>query len=200
MDGPSLPRSMRWRLQLGVFKLPPLFIPGNEVVEGEEELLKWSFSDLWQCNSDICQELRWEYTRLKQEWMVFRSEQQSQSLSLTENNKEQQSSNLSSSTGSLSLLDPLSAFAKEKTAEKKRLEELELKYKREKALRKRGMYNEDDDDNDNENEYSSFAVCKISKKNVEIFGIFLTYFFIFLFKVKFKSNRKGFKSITTGSS
>jgi len=153
MDGPSLPRSMRWRLQLGVFKLPPSSLSSSSDQQ-EVQVDKWSFSDLWQCNSDICQELRWEYTRLQQEWMVFRSEQQT-----TQQTKQTKKPIVVSLSKSSPSLDPLSAFAKENTAQEKRLEELELKYKREKALRKRGLYNEDNDggDDDEDHEYSSFA-------------------------------------------
>jgi len=156
MDGPSLPRSIRWRLQLGVFSLPKQQQQQQQDGCGDNNNnKKYTWSQLWSQNSQTCQELRVDYTRLQQEWLEFYEKQQQKKdddddEDVNNNNNKNNNNNnnddddyvqLSSSSSAVDI-DPLTAMLEIKTAQEERKEQLELKFKKEKALRKRGIYND----------------------------------------------------------
>ena len=153
MDGPSLPRSIRWRLQLGVWMLPN-DRHGEEVHDDET---RWTMVDILERNKDLIEVQRGNYDLLfemLQEIMEQNDEEEQLSDSESEKHLVGLNGELpgsspepSGSTSSVeipestltSTLDPLSIFVKEKDAQEQRLHDLDLKYRKRRARRNRGL-------------------------------------------------------------
>ena len=146
MNGPALPRSIRWRLQLGLWKL-------MHKDEGEQE---WSLQELNDFNKDLVKEQRDEYCRLVQR---LREEEQKQ-IELEKQEKEKRAKEdplAMMSAGENADVDPLTAMMLQQEAQEKRLQKLELKYRIERARRKHGLQTSEQSDGDRYDSYSVSA-------------------------------------------
>lgn len=164
MDGPSLPRSIRWRLQLGVWKLPdssrvvpqtadyypdtdtppptpsPLYVL-EEIVESNHDLIeaqRRSYDVLVQELQQLVQE-----HAAHQEAILATAEETSSIETLEVAFPTTQSDDDDEETDDMVMVDPLTAMALERDANEQRLQHLDLKYRKERARRKRGMQTED---------------------------------------------------------
>ena len=127
MDGPSLPRSVRWRLQLGVWKLP-------HKDEGE---LQWTLEEILERNHDLIEIQRGNYNLLVE--MLHELMEQEEQEQVQEQQQEE----------SITLdVDPLTALVQERDAQAQRLHDLDLKYRKQRARRKRGVAECDSDRGD----------------------------------------------------
>lgn len=146
MDGPSLPRSIRWRLQLGLLALP------NSNGDEKEQDNVYSFKELYECNASLLQDQRRRYQDLVEQHAetlhaFLHAEQQDDN---TNANKQasQESTPANETTTAAVSLDPLTAMLREQEAQEKRRQELELKYRKERARRNRGISNDGQVSND----------------------------------------------------
>jgi hypothetical protein len=124
MDGPSLPRSIRWRLQLGLLALP------------SSEKDAWSTEELYAHNASLLRDQRTRYQQLVEKYEVHHE-------STTEEEEDKPEAALaerSDEAATAAALDPLTAIVREQEAQAKRRRELELKYRKERARRNRGIY------------------------------------------------------------
>ena len=124
--GPLLPRSIRWRLQLGLLALPP---PSENDGCSTEELYTY--------NSSLLHDQRTRYQDLVEKYEVH--------VVSTESDTQQEAAappeaEIPDETTALAALDPLTAIVREQEAQAKRRQELELKYRKERARRNRGLY------------------------------------------------------------
>lgn len=132
MDGPSLPRSIRWRLQLGLLRLP----------DAEDPV---SLDDLYEFNASLLQEQRARYDNLVEKHeaglvgnVVVPEEETENTIDAP--TEEPPAAGM--------MLDPLTAMVQEQEAKEKRRQELDLKYRKERARRKRGIYEGEADGHD----------------------------------------------------
>lgn len=138
LQGPALPRSVRWRMQLGLLKYP-------------ESEIGWTTEDLHAYNEQVLKQQRAAYRDLCDHYeldlvedengFVKQADQQEEVLSEDEED-----------------VDPLTMMVMDIEKKEKRRQELELKYRKEKALRKRGVAVDkvinDDSDGDRFDTYS----------------------------------------------
>jgi hypothetical protein len=125
MDGPSLPRSIRWRLQLGLLALP------------SSEKDAWSTEELYTYNASLLHDQRTRYQELVEKYEVH---QESTTEEEEEDKPEAALAERSDEATTAAALDPLTAIVREQEAQAKRRRELELKYRKERARRNRGIY------------------------------------------------------------
>ena len=148
MDGPSLPRSIRWRLQLGLLQLPE---------SADTDSL--SLQELYEWNATQLQEQRERYRDLVEKHeanhIVFPLQQE-------QHEEEAEQAPVSPAVDNNAMLDPLTAMVREQEAQEKRRQELDLKYRKERARRKRGIYEgETDVHGDSGDRGDTYSVCEI---------------------------------------
>lgn len=153
MDGPSLPRSVRWRLQLGLLALP-------STTEEEQEL---SLKDLYDYNASLLQDQRNRFNDLREEHAealeAFVAEEQQH------DDNDETSATASPPPTTTASLDPLTAMLQEKEAQEERRRELELKYRKERARRNRGISNDSPTNSSNTDAVcmrSNFCLCEVA--------------------------------------
>lgn len=130
VDGSLLPRSIRWRIQLGLLQVP-------EDLDGADPALLNSLTEL---NRTRVEEQRAHYDALlEKHFASIRPIEEEEEESLPEAQEEP-------TVEEEDLLDPLTAMVMEQEAREKRRKELDLKYRKERARRNRGMSVEAEDD------------------------------------------------------
>lgn len=144
MDGPSLPRSIRWRLQLGLLALPNS--KDDEEEDGSEEPTMLTEQDLYEYNASLMHDQRQRYLDLREQHRealeAFRNESHHRDESNDETSNDVPAQDTASTSTDATLLDPLTAMVREQEAQEKRRQELELKYRKERARRNRGISDE----------------------------------------------------------
>lgn len=150
MDGPLLPRSIRWRLQLGLWILPDR--------ENDQEQL-WTLQEILDHNREIIEQQRQGYSQLllqfEEEDGVNQGELNVQHApdEKTGSVKEEANDQVDDISSNPEV-DPLTALLREREAQEERLHDLDLKYRKDKARRKRGVYQELADTTDRGDTYS----------------------------------------------
>jgi len=102
----------------------------------EDELC--SLEDLYECNASLLQDQRTRYRAL-----VEKHEAALQAFMAEGANEEEEATEEeapATETNDTAALDPLTAMVREQEAQEKRRQELELKYRKERARRNRGIY------------------------------------------------------------
>ena len=121
-DLSGLPRSVRWRIQLGLFVDPSTQDPTATTTL--ESCLQWNSETIAQQNSRF-QELMTKYIEEEEEVT-----------------KQEEAATTEASPPAPVMLDPLTAMVREQEEKESRKAELYLKYRKEKARRKRGLAND----------------------------------------------------------
>ena len=137
MDGPALPRSIRWRLQIGVWSLPDTDAPDSEgsPIGGDRT---WTLHEILERNHDQVEIQRGNYNLLV-EMMQEIMEQDDQPYKTTEQGEVEATPAHIALVPADTDIDPLTALLKERDAQEQRLHELDLKYRTRRARRKRGV-------------------------------------------------------------
>lgn len=117
----DLPRSLRWRIQLGLF-----IDPANE-----DPTVSTSIETCWQWNSATVTQQNERFKGLMEKYIEEEEE--------VTNKTVDQSAGNASSPPTVSDIDPLTAMVREQEERESRKAELYLKYRKEKARRKRGL-------------------------------------------------------------
>ena len=150
MEGPALPRSIRWRLQLGVWMLPSPQREQLQLQDSDEIEPEWTLPEILERNQDLIDVQRGNYdllVQMLQEVMEQNDEQEREQEheQIDPESEDENPSNPSTpTTVSLNttlpiLVDPLTALVKERDAQEQRLYDLDLKYRKRRARRKRGL-------------------------------------------------------------
>lgn len=127
-DPSLLPRSIRWRLQLGLLALP------NNDDESNENVC--STNELYEYNSSLLHDQRTRYHDLVEKYEVH-AVSTDQGGRVDETPAASVFPDINETTAAA--LDPLTAIVREQEAQAKKRQELELKYRKERARRNRGM-------------------------------------------------------------
>jgi hypothetical protein len=138
MDGPALPRSIRWRLQIGVWSLPEKDEPDSDCNNTSGGDRTWTLVELLERNHDQIEIQRGNYNLLV-EMMQEIMEEDDQPYKGTEQGEVEATPAHIPIVPADVDMDPLTALVKERDAQEKRLHELDLKYRTRRARRKRGV-------------------------------------------------------------
>ena len=130
----DLPRSLRWRIQLGLFVDPAV----------EDPTVSTSLEACWQWNSTTVTQQNERFKGLMEKYIEEEEEVMNQTA--------EQSVQGSSSPPAVSDIDPLTAMVREQEERESRKAELYLKYRKEKARRKRGLATDGGYTGDGEND------------------------------------------------
>ena len=130
-DWSTLPRSIRWRLQLGILSEPPQ--PTQQQQLDLEILLKHNQTTIKAIN-DKFKELVTNHVEVEEE--------DSGGGENCGGNSTKETSSAANSGGGADEIDPLTAMVMEEQARETRKAELYLKYRKERARRKRGLTTE----------------------------------------------------------
>jgi hypothetical protein len=139
LQGPALPRSVRWRMQMGLLKYP-------------ESDIGWTIADLHAYNEQVLNQQRAAYKSLCDQYiqqqdsvpmneMVVEEDEDGFLVDRQQPEMEEEISESEQQEEKLRLddMDPLTMIVMDMEKKEKRRQELELKYRKEKALRKRGV-------------------------------------------------------------
>lgn len=132
MDGPSFPRSIRWRLQLGLLALP------NDADDDNDN--DCSMEDIYKYNASLLHDQRSRYHDLVDKYEVGLHAAAASVEAAVQEKEEAPAESKNNNHDSTAALDPLTAMVREQEAQAKRRQELELKYRKERARRNRGIY------------------------------------------------------------
>lgn len=177
MDGSLMPRSIRWRIQLGLLKIPETT---------PDQTTPASLSDLAKHNRERLARQRQDYNRLVEKHEVHRVHhavvEDQDGFVVTDDSQTVEddvdpllhpSHDASQNRGSAlpnekaAPLDPLTAMVMEQEKQEKRLHDLDLKYRKERARRKFGLPEEerviqDDQHHDGGDRFDTYSVsCSI---------------------------------------
>lgn len=160
MDGPSLPRSIRWRLQLGVWRLPDSSRVVAQTTDFQSDSTPappppsplYVLQEIVEANRDLMEAQRRSYELLVQELQELVQEHAEQEAKQQAKQEEAASTETlevafpntpsdddDEDSNGMVMVDPLTAMALERDAQEERLQNLDLKYRTERARRKRGM-------------------------------------------------------------
>jgi len=141
----SLPRSVRWRIQLGLLQDPSAEdTVANTIKNGDEKHI-CNLETVLAYNHDVIFKQAERFKGLVEKYIEETTEVDNEQPSLSpssssENNAAQPAE---SDPSTAAEIDPLTAMVMEKEAQEKRKSELYLKYRKERARRKRGLTTED---------------------------------------------------------
>ena len=154
----SLPRSVRWRIQLGLLQDPTATTTTNTTTNNNngnnDDKISCTLETVTEYNSEIIAK---QGERFKE--LVEKHVEETEGVDATKNEQQQQqqpNNNVSSSSGNNNnnnnnatiddtakfAFDPLTAMVMEQEAQETRKAELYLKYRKERARRKRGLTTE----------------------------------------------------------
>jgi hypothetical protein len=173
----SLPRSIRWRLQLGVWKYPLLDETHNDDVNNPTMASSSSTStrqttliqNIWEHNRDLVEIQRSNYNLLVEmlQEVMNQDKHSDEDNPITHKDKTNhlhecisKSDDHNQSKVSVEDIDPLTAMAKERDAQEQRLHELDIQYRKRRARRRLGVT---PDDKDRGDIYSVSELLKPSK-------------------------------------
>ncbi|KAI2501903.1 hypothetical protein MHU86_12524 [Fragilaria crotonensis] len=175
MDGPALPRSIRWRLQLGVWMLPSSQKEQHQQHwqdgDAHDTESEWTLTEILERNQDLIDVQRGNYdllVQMLQEVMEQNDEQEQEHEQVREQNDSDEEHPSKATTASLNTklptpVDPLTALVKERDAQEQRLYDLDLKYRKRRARRKRGLLTTETDRGDT---YSSSLTLGVIEKDL----------------------------------
>mmetsp|Transcript_8931 Transcript_8931/g.22540 ORF Transcript_8931/g.22540 Transcript_8931/m.22540 type:complete len:697 (+) Transcript_8931:37-2127(+) len=132
-DWSALPRSIRWRLQLGILSEPPPAVTPQQL--DLESVLKHNQPTVKEIN-DKFKELVTNHVEVEEE------NDDDDDENGGDNNSTNETSAAASTGGGAAIIDPLTAMVMEEEARETRKAELYLKYRKERARRKRGLTTE----------------------------------------------------------
>jgi hypothetical protein len=169
MDGPALPRSIRWRLQIGVWSLPEdmdapdsggargAYENGSGSGSGSSRDRTWTLEEIWERNHDQIEIQRGNYNLLV-EMLQEIMEQDDQPYKGMEHCDVTEAAAAPVPSAPVQTpvptaaedvdIDPLTALVKERDAQEQHLHELDLKYRKRRARRKRGVVDGESDRGD----------------------------------------------------
>ena len=129
----SLPRSVRWRIQLGLLNWSP-----------DDPTTEPTLDNIYDLNKTLIEQQKDKFRELMEKY-VHEDEDQSelnddQALSSADGVGE--GGDTATDAGSAADVDPLTAMVMEQEGREKRKQELYLKYRKERARRKRGLATE----------------------------------------------------------
>ena len=133
-DLSALPRSVRWRIQLGLLQEPPPPSPSAAV---SSKQCCCTLEQVTDCNRAVVQQQNDRFKEMVEKHLEEEEEKEEKANSRTEN--QAQAAPESASTTTSQMLDPLTAMVMEQEAQKTRKAELYLKYRKERARMKRGL-------------------------------------------------------------
>jgi hypothetical protein len=120
-DLSGLPRSVRWRIQLGLLQEPP-----SSVISLEE---------VTECNRLLVDQQNDRFKKMVEQHL----EEEEPTEDANNSEKQAVASDISPETDVNQMLDPLTAMVMEQEAQETRKAELYLKYRKERARMKRGL-------------------------------------------------------------
>jgi len=136
-----LPRSVRWRIQLGLLRDPTATAANNTNVDSDENLC--TLQTVLEYNSEIIAKQADRFKELVEKYIE-------ETIDEAENGEEQSKNclsdnsrvDVSNAAAKRAEIDPLTAMVMEQEAQETRKAELYLKYRKERARRKRGLTTE----------------------------------------------------------
>jgi hypothetical protein len=133
-DVNALPRSVTWRLRLGLLKAP-------------STTTRPTLEDLLRHNAELLEQEQSQYQKLQETYQNHLGQIDNNNNEVEEKEEEEEdaeevvanTANVPPDIDPLSSMDPLTAMLQEQQAQENRRQELDLRYRREKARRKRGL-------------------------------------------------------------
>jgi len=141
----SLPRSVRWRIQLGLLQDPSAEdTVANTIKNGDEKHI-CNLETVLAYNHDVIFKQAERFKGLVEKYIEETTEVDNEqpSLSPSSSSENNAARPAESDPSTAAEIDPLTAMVMEKEAQEKRKSELYLKYRKERARRKRGLTTED---------------------------------------------------------
>lgn len=131
----SLPRSVRWRIQLGLLKDPS----ADESGDGKRIC---NVEMVFEHNRDVIKQQEDRFKALEQKYVEETTEAGNEEHTTPPLSPEENGFDSVNSTAKPAEIDPLTAMVMEKEAQETRKAELYLKYRKERARMKRGLATE----------------------------------------------------------
>jgi hypothetical protein len=130
-----LPRSIRWRIQLGLLQDPSISDNGTSEIFNNG---RCTLEDVTECNLAIVEQQNRRFRNLVEKH-VEEDEEESKEQVETNGQSLEDPATSSNSAEARREVDPLTAMVMEQQAQETRKAELYLKYRKERARRKRGL-------------------------------------------------------------
>ena len=136
-----LPRSVRWRIQLGLLQDPTAAAASSTNVDSDENLC--TLQTVLEYNSEIISKQADRFKELVEKY-IEETIEEAEKAEEQSNNRSSDNSGVDDSNAAAkpAEIDPLTAMVMEQEAQETRKAELYLKYRKERARRKRGLTSE----------------------------------------------------------
>ena len=150
MTGPTIPRSIRWRMQLGILQYPPN--NNNE----------WTMEELSSYNETKVLQQRRTFSELRHTYCDELDMTSNVDRTTDTTNGEKELTPNEDNAASNDDIDPLTQMVLDMERKEQRLQQLEVKYRKERALRNRGVTLEPkivlDDEEDGGDRFDTYSV------------------------------------------
>jgi len=161
MTGPTIPRSIRWRMQLGILQYPPN--NNNE----------WTMEELSSYNETKVLQQRRTFSELRHTYCDELDMTSNVDRTTDTTNGEKELTPNEDNAASNDDIDPLTQMVLDMERKEQRLQQLEVKYRKERALRNRGVtlepkivLDDEEDGGDRFDTYSSTHTLGVIEKDL----------------------------------